>query len=125
MLYSIENLCLSDKMEHSNLRVEETVTCKHWRSEDSFCLQEEETVNEDELDDCAEGCPYYEPSRKYTTVICSSCGTEFPLRKANKVEINNKEHPKCPTCGTVVGLERDNEQLSKGGNLQDRASIGL
>jgi NAD-dependent SIR2 family protein deacetylase len=87
--------------------------CKHWRQEDSFCVQEEKTVNPDELGDCAEMCPDYKPSRGYEIVTCISCDTEFPLKKANIIEVNNKEYPKCPTCGTVRGLERDDEKLSK------------
>jgi DNA-directed RNA polymerase subunit RPC12/RpoP len=87
--------------------------CQHWRQEDSFCTEKEETVNPDEVSDCAETCPDYEPSGECEIVTCSTCGTEFPLKKTNKIEVNNREYPRCPACGTVVGLKRDDEKLNK------------
>lgn len=87
--------------------------CKHWREEDSFCVKKEKTVDLDELSGCAETCPDYKSSREHEIVTCGICDTEFPLKKANKIEVDNKEYPKCPTCGTVMGLKRDDEKLSK------------
>lgn len=88
------------------------MVCKHWRQEDYLCVQKEKTVNPDELRDCAETCPDYEPGREHESVICRDCYTRFPLKKANKIEVNNEEYPKCPECGAIAGLKRDDGKLS-------------
>jgi len=91
------------------------MVCKHWRKEDSFCTKKEETVNPDELSECAETCPDYEPRprREHENLTCDDCGTEFSLKGAKKIYVNNKEYIKCPACGTAIGLKRNDEELSR------------
>jgi len=86
--------------------------CQHWDSEHYFCSRKERTVNPDELSDCAQTCPDYMPRRKSKTVTCNRCGTEFEPHENEKVKVKNREYDTCPVCG--VGLERDDETLSKG-----------
>ena len=89
------------------------MVCKHWRPEDFFCVKKEEIVNPDELGDCAETCSDYEPMRKHKIVTCNSCGAKFVLKKTDEIGIKNASYPRCQTCGAVVGVERDDEKLSK------------
>ena len=89
------------------------MTCKHWRQEDSFCVQKGKTINFDELSDCAETCLDFSPSKKLTMMKCTSCSSEFPLTENNRVEVKNKEYIKCSSCGAVVNLKRNDGTLRK------------
>jgi len=89
------------------------MACRHWRQEDFFCVKKQETINPDELADCAETCSNYEPRRKREIVICNNCGAKFPLKGTTKIGIKTEEYPRCPSCGIVVGVWRDDEKLSK------------
>ena len=51
---------------------------------------------------------------KPKTDTCNVCGMEFQMNKASEIEVGNKKYVKCPNCGAVVGLKRDDEVLSKG-----------
>ena len=92
------------------------MVCTHWDKESYFCNHKKVTINPDELSNCAETCLDYSIpiKQKEIVVTCNRCDAQFPLNKATRIEVKSKEYIKCPNCGTVVDLKRDDKTLSKG-----------
>jgi hypothetical protein len=67
-------------------------------------------INPEETNVCVE-CTSYKPINNQK-MFCNNCEKEFELTKDNWVQIKDKEFPKCPVCGNVIGIERDDSMLS-------------
>ena len=67
-------------------------------------------INPEELNICEE-CSYYKVGKK-EKIFCSNCEMDFELTEDRKVLVKGKEFPKCPHCGKVIGIKRDDKMLS-------------
>lgn len=85
--------------------------CSNWNSESHFCSIKSRIINPEEVTICEE-CLDYKTSKKEKKLFCKSCEVEFELTENRKVLIKGKEFTKCPRCGEVLGIDRDNKWLS-------------
>ncbi len=86
------------------------MSCRHWNNKSYYCKVKDKIINPEESSICEE-CANYERNKK-EKIFCSNCEAEFELTEDRKVWVKDKEFPKCPTCGEVIGIERDDKMLS-------------
>ena len=85
--------------------------CCHWNNESYYCNVKNRVINPEESSVCEE-CLNYEASKKPKTFFCYNCEAEFELTEDRKVQVKDKEFPKCPICGEVIGIKRDDRMIS-------------
>jgi ribosomal protein L37AE/L43A len=57
-----------------------------------------------------EQCMNFEVSKKQK-IFCNFCEKEFETTEDRKVLVKGKEFHKCPNCGQIIGVRRDDRIL--------------
>lgn len=86
------------------------MTCSHRNPETYFCSVKKRSVPPEQIDIC-ENCPDYKLDVNLNQLFCNSCEKNFNLTQNRIVIIKGKEFAKCPDCGEVIGIGRDNQML--------------
>ncbi len=87
------------------------MSCRHWNKETFFCNLKKKEIVPEQISVCEE-CSHYRIIDEEDEVFCTACQKLFRLTKDQEVFIKGKEFAKCPTCGEVSGIDRDNEILT-------------
>ena len=85
------------------------MSCRYRNNESYYCQIKCRVINPEDLVIC-EDCSYYETDKKQK-IFCSDCEKEFDSAETSVVLVKGKEFPKCPHCGKVIGIKKNDEML--------------